>query len=113
MNSVFVLLEPPTAGTNQRCRQTLAAFAHEADLPGRITHDHGVWRNVPDDDRTRTNEGVAPNPHPADDSGVGTDGSAFRNIGCHQLLAGLLDLGAWIEVVSEYGIRPDKHVIAQ
>src|SRR5271165_2024618 len=108
-----ILFESKAAIANQRSRQTFPAFAHEADLPGGIANDHGICRNIPNDNGTSADEGVVADGHTANDGGIRANRGPLMNIGVYELLAALLDLSAGIEVIRENSIGADKYVISE
>ncbi len=61
--------------------QFIAVGAHPAGLPGRVAGDQGIGRHVAGDHSPGPDKGILPDLDPAEDGGIGADGSPFTDQG--------------------------------
>ena len=92
--------------------QLLAILADPANMPCRHAHHQRVFRYVPGDDGTGTNEGKFANGHAADDGAVGTQSGALFDQG-FSVFALAFNEGARVVHVGKHHAGAAEHTLFQ
>src|SRR5207247_7630105 len=87
------------------------ANAHPADQPRRIAYEQSKIRHVPDDDRSRADERIAPDGNPAHDGRVGPDRGVGANQSRRKPGPCFLDIRPAINVVRHVEVRIQQSVV--